>query len=119
MNGNKYRDINEFPEFDRKHLLYFLRDKSLLLQNKKIYARIIDNKIDFCDLDNVLLWKTTITVFCYIIYNEDGTLFDKFCVPQPFYVRSEYEISALQEVLEEMVEETPSIEMEDEQCYEA
>ncbi len=67
--------------------------------NFQYFFKIIENKIETTDATNTLLWSTHFRFVSVRVY--DGmNLIDSFIVPfKPFYIRTDYELASLNEII--------------------
>lgn len=96
-----FKSLNDFTPKQQKLLFHYLPDNLDLV----VYAKVIEQSVEFSDNNNSPLWKTNICFASFVIIR-DGILFDKFVAPlKVFRVRNFYENDMILDIMENLLTE--------------
>lgn len=111
-----FKPLSDFSPKQQKLLFHYLPEDNELV----IYAKVVEQLIEFSDNTNHPLWKTHFCIASFVVF-KNNVLFDKFVAPlKIFRVRNAYESDTVSDIFENLLSELDLLDdyiSEEEQDY--
>ena len=104
LNNFKFQLLTDFTPKRQKYLLTCLNLPSNC--DLTIYAKVVEQLIEFSDGENNPLYSTTIRFASFVLLTPNGAIFDKFVCPITiFRIRNGYEQQTITEIIGDLSSE--------------
>lgn len=95
-----YKSLRDLSPTQQKHLKKYFPPEL----TETVYAKVVEQQIDFSDNNNEPLWTTTICFASIVFLDNDSNIFDKFIIDlKPLFIRNSYEVRAINEIINDLV----------------